>query len=283
MPEADAPGNGRLPVVGITCNLRTDGPVPHHGSGSRYLRATLEVAGCLPVLIPAMGPGLCLDTLLATVDGLLLTGGASNIEPHHYGQEPAPGEDVRDPGRDALVLPLVRRAIELGVPLLGICRGIQEINVALGGTLHQRLHEVPGRMDHRRPREKPWEEQLAPRQRIRITPSGLLHALTGLEEAWVNSLHGQGLDRVADALVVEAVADDGTVEAVSAPEAPGWLLGVQWHAEHDTGEHPVYRSIFEAFGAAVRSRRVRRRAGSGEASRHGAHLHLATEAGAGAP
>ena len=194
-----------MPIVGISCNLKVDGRFRHHTTGEGNAVAILDSAGALPLLIPALGLRLEPDAVLDAVDGIMLTGGVSNIEPHHYGQEPAPGEDVRDPGRDILSFALVLGAISRGVPLLGVCRGIQEMNVALGGTLHQRLHEVPGRRDHRRNREIPFEESIAPRDRLRLTPGGRLATWLGAEEAVVNSLHGQGIDRLAPALAVEAL------------------------------------------------------------------------------
>jgi len=250
------------PVVGITANIRHVENNPHirlQSVSEKYATAVSDVVGALPLFIPPLGDRVCVDTLLATVDGILLTGGASNIEPHHYGQAPAPGDDLRDPGRDALTLALIRRAASLAVPVLGICRGIQEINVALGGTLHQRLHEVPGRLDHRRNRELPFPESLAPRHCLRLTPGGFLASLAGCREVRVNSLHGQGIDRVAPGLAVDAVCEDGTVEAVVSKAPAGFLVGVQWHAEHDVHGHPLYRAIFEAFGEAVRMRSERRR------------------------
>ena len=243
-----------IPVIGITANLRQSEQHPQvnlQAVNEKYGNAVREVAGAMPLFIPPLGDAMCIETLLRTLDGVLLTGGASNIEPHHYGQTPAPGDDQRDPGRDGLVLPLIRRAIEVGLPVLGICRGIQEINVALGGTLHQRLHEVPGRQDHRRSRDKPFLESLAPRHRLTVTSGGFLAALVGEGDVEVNSLHGQGLDRIADRLSVEAVAEDGTVEAVIVNDAPGFAFGVQWHAEHDVHSYPLYRAIFAAFGDAV--------------------------------
>ncbi|MCY4450833.1 MAG: gamma-glutamyl-gamma-aminobutyrate hydrolase family protein [Immundisolibacterales bacterium] len=248
-----------MPIVGISCNLKVDGRFRHHATGEGNTVAILDAAGALPLLIPALGDRLDPDAVLDAVDGIMLTGGVSNIEPHHYGQEPAPGEDVRDPGRDALSFALVRAAIRRGVPLLGVCRGIQEMNVALGGTLHQRLHEVPGRRDHRRNREIEFEESIAPRDRLRLTPGGPLATWLGEDEAVVNSLHGQGIDRLAPRLVVEALADDGTVEAVRARDASTFAVGVQWHVEIAALEHPLNRAILKAFGDAVRRRALHRR------------------------
>lgn len=244
-----------MPIVGITANIRTSETNPKirlQSVGENYSNAVTQVAKAMPVFLPPLGDAMCVDTVLDTLQGLVLTGGASNIEPHHYGQEPAePADDLRDPGRDALVLPLIRGAVARGLPILGICRGIQELNVAFGGTLHQRLHNLPDRVDHRRRRDLPWEESMAPRHTLTITPGGLLARFADGEEARVNSLHGQGLDVVAPGLQVEGTAEDGTVEAVSYPDAPGFVFAVQWHAEYRTTTHPLYQAIFEAFGAAV--------------------------------
>ena len=247
------------PVVGVTCNLEVDGRFRRHATGEGNAVAVLDAVRAVPLLIPALGGRLDPDAVLDAVDGVMLTGGVSNIEPHHYGQEPAPGEDVRDPGRDLLSFALVRAAVRRGTPLLGVCRGIQEMNVALGGTLHQRLHEAPGRHDHRRNREVPFEESIAPRERLRLTPGGLLSGWLGEEEAVVNSLHGQGIDRLAPGVAVEALADDGTIEAISVRDAPAFAIGVQWHVEIAATEHPLHRAILRAFGEAVRRRALRRR------------------------
>ena len=246
------------PIVGISCNLKVDGRFRNHTVNEGSISAVLEAAGAVPLLIPALGGRVDADAVLQAVDGIMLTGGVSNIEPHHYGQDPAPGEDVRDPARDALAFALVRGAVREGVPLLGVCRGIQEMNVAFGGTLHQRLHEVPGRRDHRRDREVPFEESVAPRDLLTLTPGGLLSAWFGREEAIVNSLHGQGIDRVAPVLAVEAVADDGTIEAVRVRDAATFAVGVQWHVEIGALEQPLNRAILEAFGDAVRRRAMHR-------------------------
>ena len=250
------------PIVGVSCNLKVDDRFRHHGTSEGSVSAVLDAARAVPLLIPALGERADPDAVLDAVDGIMLTGGVSNIEPHHYGQEPAPGEDVRDPGRDVLAFALVRGAVRKGVPLLGVCRGIQEMNVALGGTLHQRLHEVPGRRDHRRNREVPFEDSIAPRDRLTLTPGGLLSVWLGRGKAVVNSLHGQGIDRIAPALAVEAMADDGTIEAVRVREASTFAVGVQWHVEIEALEQPLNRAILAAFGDAVRRRAMRRRPAS---------------------
>jgi len=239
-------------VVAIACNISEQNGILSHRVGDRYVSAVHDVAGALPLLLPALGDDLDIAALLSHIDGVVLTGGVSNVEPHHYDGDPEIECGPHDPGRDGLTLRLIRAAVARGVPLFGICRGIQEINVAFGGSLHPRLHEVPGRFDHRRERDKPLAEQLAPRQRITLSAGSLLQRLAGgAETAMVNSLHGQGIDRLGEGLVVEALADDGTIEAVRVATAPGFAVGVQWHAEWQPQQHPLYRALFTAFGEAV--------------------------------
>src|SRR6185369_7665260 len=184
---------------------------------------------------------------LAAVDGLLFSGAPSNVAPHHYGAGLRPGTEL-DERRDATALPLLRAAIAAGKPLLAICRGFQELNVALGGSLHQHVHEIPGRLDHREPAGAPRELEYAPAHPIAIVPDGLLARVSGMVDAMVNSLHHQGIDRLAPGLKIEAQAPDGQIEAVSLPSARGFLLGVQWHPEWEFAKDPLNRAIFRAFG-----------------------------------
>lgn len=239
------------PLVGISCNIRKDQHHTGHSVGHRYVETAIELVEAVPVLLPAVAPAGGVEALLEHLSGLILTGGASNIEPHHYRDRPRFDDTLRDPGRDNLVLPLVRAAVERGMPVFGICRGIQEMNVAFGGTLHQYLHEVSGRGDHRRRRELPMAEALNFRHTLTLTPGGVLARLAGAESVRVNSLHGQGLDELGERVEVEGVAEDGTVEAISIRDAPGFALGVQWHAEWRVEAFPLHRALFRAFGAAV--------------------------------
>jgi putative glutamine amidotransferase len=240
-------------VVVIVCNYNDD--IKYHAShraGDRFVVAVREICGALPLLLPALGFGADLDTLLDNIDGVILTGGASNVHPRHYdGGEPRDGNLV-DERRDGIALEVSRACVERNVPLFGVCRGIQEMNVALGGSLHQYMHEQPNHFDHRRPREKTMEVQLGARQRITLTPGGILQGLAnGARQVMVNTLHAQGIDRLAAPLVVEAVADDGMIEAVRVANSPTFSVGVQWHAEYRTEEHDLYRALFRAFGDAV--------------------------------
>jgi putative glutamine amidotransferase len=246
------------PLVGITaCRRFNDAGYPIHQVLEKYITAVTEVAGVVPMLIPALGDGLPLADVVAQLDGLMLTGSPSNVEPHHYDGPPPPDNNITDPHRDATTLPLIKAAVAAGVPVLGICRGLQELNVALGGTLHQQVQEIEGRLDHRA-QDGDENFKYRPVHPVALTPGGLLAALTGRDEVMVNSLHGQGIDRPAPGVVVEALAPDGQVEAIRR-EGEGFCFAVQWHPEHGAATNPVSRAVFEAFGKAARARAVIRR------------------------
>lgn len=247
----------RQPLIGISCCTTHVGPHPFHMAGEKYILGVLEGAGGLPLLIPALGAQLPIDALLDQLDGLLLTGSPSNVEPHHYNGPASPSGTEHDPGRDAITLPLILGAIERGIPLLGICRGFQEMNVAFGGSLHQRLHEVASFIEHREDSSQPLDVQYGPAHEIRIEPGGLLERATGCSTAQVNTLHTQGVDRLAPGLQPEAVAPDGLIEAFSVSAASTFALGVQWHPEWKLMENPFCLRIFKAFGDACRARAAR--------------------------
>jgi len=238
----------QMPLVGIPTCLRTVNERLFHGVNDRYPSAVLDSAGCLPVLIPAVGSKVDVRAVLSRLDGLLLTGSPSNVHPSHYGAEPSDPEILYDPERDATTLPLIREAIRRDLPILAICRGIQELNVALGGTLHQRVHEVPGRHNHRSRRDSS-DGPYGPAHRVTLTAGGLLASLAGAPEVKVNSLHSQGIDRPAVSLRIEAVAPDGQIEAVSLPEAR-FVVGVQWHPEYKAVDDPFSSALFSAFAVA---------------------------------
>ncbi len=249
-----------VPLIGVTCCRRPAEFGTVHQVGDKYVDSVVSGCEAVPVLIPALGERLPLDPLLDRLDGILLTGSPSNVDPVHYGGSPPREGNLADPDRDATTLPLIRRAIERGVPLFAICRGIQELNVAFGGTLHQHVHELPGRRDHRSDKSRPHPERYEPVHRVRLIPGGFLHRLFGeAEEIPVNSLHAQGIDRLADGLIVEAVAEDGTIEAVRVAEASSFALGVQWHPEWRVLENPWSRKIYAAFAEAARQRARARR------------------------
>jgi putative glutamine amidotransferase len=248
------------PIIGLPACHIEERAMPFHRIGDKYVRAASEGAGGVPLIIPALGAdALGLDTVLASLDGLLITGSPSNVEPHLYGGPASRPGTKHDPRRDATTLPIIRRAVETGVPVLAVCRGIQELNVALGGTLHQNVQEVEGRFDHRSNPDDPYERRYAPAHRISLAPGGLLAGLAGALEVTVNSLHAQGIDRLAPGLAVEATADDGTIEAVRAVASPAFAVGVQWHPEWRFWEDPFSTALFAAFGQAARSHASRRR------------------------
>ncbi|MDH3664114.1 MAG: gamma-glutamyl-gamma-aminobutyrate hydrolase family protein [Alphaproteobacteria bacterium] len=248
------------PLIGVpACRILGAHGLPIHKVSESYLKGVIDGADGLPVMLPAIGDELAaeqIDRWLDAVDGLLLTGSPSNVDPTYYDGQEARRDSERDPARDATTLPLIRRAIERAVPLLAICRGIQELNVALGGTLHQHVHELPGRMDHRSDKSRPIAErfdELA--HAITLTEGGALQAiLGGVREIEVNTLHAQAIDRPAKSVVVEATAPDGTIEAVSVRDAPTFALGVQWHPEWHVLEDPHSKRLFTAFGDACRAR-----------------------------
>ena len=227
---------------------------PFHAVGEKYARAVLDAAGGLPLLIPALAEELRLDELVERLDGLLFTGSPSNVEPHHYEGPPSHPGTLHDPARDATTLPLIRRAVRAGVPVLGICRGFQEVNVAFGGSLHQRVHEVPGHMDHRDDESQPLDVQYGPAHEVTLEPGSLLRSLAGTDRVRVNSLHSQGVDRLGPDLAVEARAPDGLIEAFRVKNASRFAIAVQWHPEWQVMSNTFSRAIFAAFGDASRER-----------------------------
>ena len=245
------------PWVGLSCDRRMLGHHPTQTCGDKYVRAIVDGAGCVPVLLPSLDPPLPLREVLAGLDGLLLTGATSNIEPRHYGEETFEG-NPHDPVRDASTLSLVPLAIELRVPVLAVCRGFQEVNVALGGSLHQKVHEVEGLEDHREDLDDPLDAQYAPAHAVHLAPGGLLARIAGSDVAQVNSLHGQGVRQPGRGLAVEATAPDGLIEAMRLESDETFLLAVQWHPEWKVRENPFYLGIFAAFAAACRRRLARR-------------------------
>jgi putative glutamine amidotransferase len=242
-----------MPVAGLVTDRRVFDGMPTHQVNDEYVTVIRDGAGALPLLIPSTDTPLAIADILKTVDGLLFTGAPSNVAPSHYDGTPRPGTEL-DPSRDAITLPLLRAAIAAGKPVLAICRGFQELNVALGGSLHQHVHEIPGRLDHREPQSASSRDvEYAPAHTVQLAADGVLARLTGQASAMVNSLHHQGIDRLAPGLKVEATAPDSQIEAVSMPGAPGFLLGVQWHPEWRWAEDPLSRALFAAFRDALRT------------------------------
>jgi putative glutamine amidotransferase len=247
----------RKPVIGIPADRRLLGSHWFHCVGEKYINAIVQAADAVPVLVPALGERY-LREWLAAFDGILFTGSPSNVEPHRYlGPKSAPGT-LHDPERDATTLPMITGALEAGLPILGICRGFQEINVALGGTLTQKLQELPGKLDHREDTSAELDVQYGPVHDIELVDGGLLHRIAGSRRLKVNSLHSQGVERLAPRLVTEATAEDGVVEAFRIDGARSFALAVQWHPEWKVMENPFSRALFAAFGQAGREHAARR-------------------------
>ena len=241
----------RKPIIGVSADVFVIDGHRFHAAGEKYL-APIAAMGALPRVVPSLGPGEKVEDLLQGLDGLLMTGAVSNVEPRYYGG----GEELAcppyDPDRDATTLPLIRATLARGLPLLAICRGHQELNVALGGSLFPRVHEQPGRLDHRTPAGDTHEVKYAPRHPVTLTNGGFLAGLAGDKNViLVNSLHWQAIDRLADSLAVEAVAEDGTIEAVRVKGAKSFALGVQWHPEWRFDQDPFSMALFSAFAEAV--------------------------------
>jgi putative glutamine amidotransferase len=249
------------PVIGIIGNahLHND-QYPVQSVGVSNILAVAELTGALPLMVPALPRASTIPDLLDACDGFVLTGGRPNVHPSHYGHEPTEKHGAFDPDRDAVTLPLIRECVARGVPVFGICRGFQEVNVAFGGTLHPEIREIPGRMNHRMPPNGTLEEKFEHRHTVRLTPGGQFHRMLGSPEVMVNSLHGQGILDKGTRVVIEGVAPDDTPEAIVIEGAPGFAMAVQWHPEWNAANDPVSRPLFQALGAAVRSRAEPRRA-----------------------
>jgi putative glutamine amidotransferase len=252
----------KRPVVGVIGNAhRVENRFNIHGVGERNLRAVAEVAGALPLMFAGTPQVTDIAALLQAVDGILLTGARANVHPSRFRQEPHPAHEPYDEDRDALALTLVEACVAEGVPIFGVCRGFQEMNVAYGGTLHPEIRELPGRMNHRMPRLETGEIHpdpaviFADRHDVSLTPGGKFAQILGCECIRVNSLHGQGILEPGARIVVEGVAEDGTIEAIRVADAPGFALGVQWHAEHNAQGNAVNRALFQAFGEALLARK----------------------------
>ena len=237
------------PVIGVSACVKdvTGEEMLFHAAPEIYMTAIIEAAGGMPLVIPALGASLDPDELLEHVAGVLLTGSKSNVHPSHYGVGGSPPETLHDPRRDATTVPLIRACVRHGVPLLAICRGIQELNVALGGTLYQHVHEQPGKMDHRPDGTAPLEVQFAPAHPVRLAAGGLLTGLAGATDVRVNSLHWQGIETLAPGLAMEALAPDGLIEAVRV-EQMSYGVGVQWHPEWSWRTDPLSYALFRTFG-----------------------------------
>ncbi len=233
------------------------GEHPFHMVGEKYLQALADGADAYPVALPSLAEGFDVLGIIHRLDGLFLAGSPSNLEPHHYMGDPSAPGTWHDPERDINALALIPAVIRVGMPLFAVCRGFQEMNVSFGGSLHQKVHEVPGYHLHKENPDDPLELQYSASHQVEFVEGGLLHRMTGKKGAAVNSLHSQAVDQVGEELEVEAWADDGLVEAFTVRNAPGFTLGVQWHPEWKVLENPVSTAIFREFGDACRAYRLR--------------------------
>ena len=247
------------PIVGLVCDHKQIGQLAFHAVAEKYIDAIRDASDALPVLLPVLRPPLDVNQILSAIDGLFLPGSPSNVNPGLYGGTPTSAADeLADPQRDQSTLPLIRAAVAQRVPLLAVCRGFQELNVAYGGTLHPLLHTVPGRDDHRADPDGSVADRHAAAHKVAIAPGGKLASILGTaNEIMVNSLHWQGIDQLAENLSVEATAPDGTIEAVAVSGASGFTLGVQWHPEWQVTNNTAYAAIFRAFGDAAYARTLR--------------------------
>ena len=251
----------KKPVVGVIGNAyRVENRFTTQMVGERNLRAVADVCGALPLMFAGSPDITDIAALLDVVDGVVLTGARANVHPTHFKTEPHIKHEPYDIHRDEVALKLSEACVARGVPLFGICRGLQEMNVAFGGSLHPEIREIPGRMNHRMPRLDNGEIHpdpkviFADRHEVTLTPGGAFAKILGCDTIRVNSLHGQGILQLGERVVVEGIAEDGTIEAIRIADAPGFALGVQWHAEYDPQRNPINRALFEAFGEALAGR-----------------------------
>ena len=260
MQKINTKKNARLPLIGVPTSLMQipGSNFTAHINGQRYITSVNKFSKCIAVQIPSLGSEYDYDDLLERFDGILLTGGRANIEPHHYGGRPFPPDEPIDPERDATVLRIIPACIKSGIPLLGICRGLQEINVAMGGSLHYRINEIPGKNDHRMPRgdQVTEEEIFSLRHSVDLTLGGSFEKMVGKNTILVNTLHGQGIDRLGEGIFVEAISEDNVIEGIRITKHPNFAAAVQWHTEYhpERKEHTLSRKLYEAFGCAAKKR-----------------------------
>lgn len=245
------------PVVGIIGNsYLINDQYPVQSAGTMNIHAIADVSQAVALIVPAMADVNDIASLLDVFDGFVFTGARPNVHPEEYGEHPTEAHGDFDRDRDGLALPLVRVCIEQAVPILGICRGFQEFNVAMGGSLFPEIRDLPGRMNHRMPPDGTLEEKFEHRHSVKLTRNGVFERIFGQEEIIVNSLHGQGIKKAGERVVIDGVAPDGTPEAIFVKEAKGFALGVQWHPEWNAAHDEVSRPLFQAFGQALRDNRA---------------------------
>jgi putative glutamine amidotransferase len=243
----------KRPIIGIPACIKMIGEHPFHAVGAKYVDAIVNAADCIPLILPAIGDKQDIATILELVDGVMLTGSASNVDPKLYGKSLIRADMHLDTARDATTLPLIEATIKACKPILGICRGFQEMNVAYGGTLHQEVHTQSHLMDHRE-KAGDLDVQYGPAHAVKLIEGGYLQGLlNGADEITVNSIHGQGIDQLGKNLAAEATAPDGLVEAIRVIDAKNFALAVQWHPEWKVTENKQYMAIFKAFGDACRA------------------------------
>lgn len=253
------PTHSTSPLVGVSASRVVENAHPFHRVTEKYMLGIVDPAGCVPIIVPVLADIMMIDTYVDRLDGLLLTGGAANVEPYNYDGSPSVEGTKHDPNRDATMLPLTKRCVERGVPVLGLCLGLQEMNVAFGGTLHQRVFDLTDKFDHRMRRDvDDHDRRYRPAHDICVSPGGVLHGIIGAKNVLVNSLHAQGIDHPGECVRVEATAPDGIIEAISIEGAPGFALAVQWHPEWPRPIEAHNAKIFEAFGDACRAYAARR-------------------------
>lgn len=242
------------PVVGIVSNSHLiNEEYAVHAAGAMNAHALAEVSGVMPIIIP-MDPGVTtVEELMATCDGFFFPGGRPNVHPEEYGEEPTDAHGTFDRNRDRITLPLIRACVSRGQPIMGVCLGFQEVNVAMGGTLFPEIRDLPGRDNHRMPPDGTIEEKFELRHEVTLTQGGPFHQVFGTHKVMTNTLHGQGIKQAGPRIVIDGHAPDGTPEAIYVADAPGFTLSVQWHPEWNAHADPVSRPLFEAFGDACRA------------------------------
>ncbi len=242
------------PVIGIMGNsYLINDEYPAHAAGTMNTRAVSEVSGAIPMIVPSDPTVVSVAELMELCDGFLFTGGRPNVHPEEYGEDPTDAHGAFDRDRDGLALPLIRACVARGQPIFGVCRGFQEVNVAMGGTLHPEIRDLPGRDNHRMPPDGTLAEKFALRHVVTVSDGGPFHRLFGAREVMTNTLHGQGIKEPGTRVVIDGHAPDGTPEAIYVADAPGFTLSVQWHPEWNAADDPVSRPLFEAFGDACRA------------------------------
>ncbi len=242
--------NSSIPIVGVPTCRQVIGDLEYDCTQHKYIAALCQSAGVLPLQIPLLGDQLSVESILQRLDGILLTGSHSNIHPQHYEKKFSSPDFKLDQERDATILPLIKPAIAQGLPLFAICRGFQELNVAYGGELHSKLHEQGSYIEHREEKDSRLDERYEAVHKVNLLAGGKLHSMLQSDSIEVNSLHEQGIRRAGEGLIVEGLAEDGLVEAVSVKDSHSFAIGVQWHPEWKSTQNPVSTVLFSEFGQA---------------------------------